>query len=109
MSPTNEKLSDELERARQYEKDIRAALRIECSDIDANDWPDDLHMADVIEKHLCRKYHWMVEQAEAERERLRDHLVKIACLNQTKGPDDYRGLDEPAAARTAREALRGKS
>lgn len=30
-------------------------LRSECEDLGAsNDWPDNLHLADVVEKHLCR-------------------------------------------------------
>lgn len=29
-----------------------AALRMVCDDWGDNDWPDDLHLADIIEKHL---------------------------------------------------------
>ena len=29
-------------------------LRIACRDHGDNDWPNDLHLADVIEKHLVR-------------------------------------------------------
>lgn len=31
-----------------------AALRTLCAEHGDNDWPDDLHLADVIEKHLGR-------------------------------------------------------
>lgn len=31
-----------------------AALRDVCGEFGDNDWPDDLHLADVIEKHLGR-------------------------------------------------------
>jgi len=31
-----------------------AALRSVCEDHGDNDWPDDLNLADVIEKHLAR-------------------------------------------------------
>jgi hypothetical protein len=31
-----------------------AALRRACRDQGDNDWPDDLHLVDVIEKHLLR-------------------------------------------------------
>jgi hypothetical protein len=31
-----------------------ALLRRLCEDLGDNDWPDDLHLADVIEKHLAR-------------------------------------------------------
>ena len=32
----------------------RAALRQICEEFGDNDWPDDLHLADVIDKHLAR-------------------------------------------------------
>lgn len=32
----------------------RRQLRIECGDLGDNDWPDNLHLSDVIEKHLAR-------------------------------------------------------
>jgi len=31
-----------------------AMLRMVCAEHGDNDWPDDLHLADVIEKHLAR-------------------------------------------------------
>lgn len=32
-----------------------ATLRHECEDLEASlDWPDNLHLSDGIEKHLCR-------------------------------------------------------
>lgn len=34
--------------------DTREALRRVCEDHGDNDWSDDLHLADVIEKHLAR-------------------------------------------------------
>ncbi len=34
-----------------------AQLRSVCEDFGDNDWPDDLHLADVIEKHLARQLH----------------------------------------------------
>jgi hypothetical protein len=51
-----ERLRDEVERLKKVLNEVRQTLRIECADIDANDWPDDLHPADVIEKYLCRTY-----------------------------------------------------
>lgn len=33
--------------------DTRAALREVCEEHGDNDWPDDLHLADVVEKHLA--------------------------------------------------------
>ena len=32
--------------------DIVAALRRVCADFGDNDWPDDAHLGDVIDKHL---------------------------------------------------------
>ncbi len=34
--------------------DVRAQLRELCAEFGDNDWPDDLHLGDVIEKHLGR-------------------------------------------------------
>jgi hypothetical protein len=34
--------------------DVLRALRLACAEVGDNDWPDDLHPADVIEKHLLR-------------------------------------------------------
>lgn len=34
-----------------------AALRILCGDFGDNDWLDDLHLADVVEKHLSKHLH----------------------------------------------------
>jgi hypothetical protein len=31
-----------------------STLRQMCADYGDNDWPDDLHLADVLEKHLAR-------------------------------------------------------
>lgn len=31
-----------------------AMLRLECAEYGDNDWPDTLHLADIIEKHLAR-------------------------------------------------------
>ncbi len=34
-----------------------AALRSLCEDFGDNDWPEDLSLADVVEKHLARHLH----------------------------------------------------
>lgn len=41
--------------------EVHRTLRLECAEVDANDWPDDLHPGDVIEKHLVRAYRAMLE------------------------------------------------
>jgi hypothetical protein len=45
---------DEVMQLRAHLDAARAMLRIECAEAGCNDWPDNLHLADVIEKHLCR-------------------------------------------------------
>lgn len=37
--------------------DAVACLRTVCEAFGDNDWPDDLHLADVIQKHLARHLH----------------------------------------------------
>lgn len=43
-----------LESALTQLADTRIALRSVCAEFGDNDWPDELHLADVIEKHLAR-------------------------------------------------------
>lgn len=40
----------------EREETIRA-LRDTCRHFGDNDWPDDLHLADVLEKHLAKHLH----------------------------------------------------
>lgn len=47
---------------------VLLVLRTECRELDANDWPVDLHPADVIEKYLVRGW-------RDENERLREALT----------------------------------
>lgn len=49
-----------------------ATLRIECAEYDDNDWPDNLHLADIIEKHLARNASEVIRR---EREKVAE-LVK---------------------------------
>jgi hypothetical protein len=42
------------DRWRLERADTVAALRSLCEEFGDNDWPDDLHLGDVIEKHLGR-------------------------------------------------------
>jgi hypothetical protein len=39
---------------RLYAKEIAAQIVIACADAGATDWPADLHLGDVVEKHLMR-------------------------------------------------------
>ena len=36
--------------------DAIAMLRMVCEDHGDNDWPDDLHLGDIIDKHLLRYF-----------------------------------------------------
>lgn len=36
---------------------VVAQIVMGCSDVDDRDWPEDLHLGDVIEKHLVRHMH----------------------------------------------------
>lgn len=51
-------------------EDARRALRELCDELGCNDWPDDLHIGDVIEKHLARHLHERRDNDESERVRL---------------------------------------
>jgi hypothetical protein len=41
--------------------DVKTALRGLCEEFGCNEWPDDLNLSDVVEKHLGRKIRDMVE------------------------------------------------
>jgi hypothetical protein len=48
-------------------------LRTVCSEFGDNDWPDNLHLADIIDKH----FYWHLNNLEEENERLIEALHKI--------------------------------
>lgn len=45
-------VEDRLHRMIAEREDAIATLRRLCDDYGDNDWPDDLHLSDVIDKHL---------------------------------------------------------
>lgn len=47
-------MEERLKRYEHHEQGTRQMLRILCDHYGDNDWADDLHFADVIEKHLIR-------------------------------------------------------
>jgi hypothetical protein len=57
-----EKRAEELE---AHQDGIRKTLRIECGELGDNGWPDELHLGDVIEKHLCRPAAARIAELEA--------------------------------------------
>src|SRR2546423_657496 len=48
----NDKDGQELNALRQEREDVVKLLRDACEEHGDNDWPDNLHLTDVIEKHL---------------------------------------------------------
>jgi hypothetical protein len=55
-----------------------AMLRIECAEYDDNDWPDTLHLADIIEKHLARSAYEAVREARERYARLEAAMRRLA-------------------------------
>ena len=47
---------------------VIAQLRIACRDYGDNDWPDNLNLADVIDKHLLRHLYENYEHEESSSE-----------------------------------------
>jgi hypothetical protein len=48
--------------------DVVQALRSLCADFGDNDWPDDLHLGDVIEKHLAPGLYARLEEGSDDTE-----------------------------------------
>lgn len=51
---------------------IRQRLRIECDELGDNTWPDDLHLAGVIDRYLCRPVRDQIQSLNEEIVHLRD-------------------------------------
>ncbi len=45
---------DDLDRLIAEREEAIAVLRDACTDFGDNDWPDNLHLSDIIDKHLIR-------------------------------------------------------
>jgi hypothetical protein len=73
-----EEVMQERDRLRREREVAVAMLRIECAEYDDNDWPDNLHLADVIEKHLARSAHEAVRKCETKRVRLEMAMRRLA-------------------------------
>jgi hypothetical protein len=89
--------------------DIVRQLRIICADYGDNDWPDNLHLGDAIEKHLARYLEKPVQdtgarlaEAEALLDKTTADLELLADWMRTHG--------RPETAKSARETcLRARS
>lgn len=62
-----EEVMQERDRLRAERAAAVTMLRVECAAYDDNDWPDNLHLADIIEKHLARSAY---EEVRVAREKL---------------------------------------
>jgi hypothetical protein len=61
----------------EHLRGLRERLRIECAELGDNDWPDDLNLADVVEKYLARPVAARITELEAENRRLREALPRF--------------------------------
>jgi hypothetical protein len=81
---------------------IRKTLRIECADLGDNDWSDDLHLGDVVEKHLGRPAQSRIAALEAENRDLREHVERLQAMDRLMAEADLpaviRGLQEDRAS-----------
>lgn len=59
----------QLEELKAERAETVAALRRVCDEFGDNDWPDELHLGDVVEKHLRRHLHSDAMERRAGRER----------------------------------------
>jgi hypothetical protein len=65
-----------------HENATRKQLRIECAELGDNDWPDDLHLADVVEKHLARPAAARIDELEEERDDARGAKERLEGENR---------------------------
>lgn len=62
------------------ELEIRLALRDLCRQYGDNDWPDDLHPVDAIEKHLVRP---MAERLDGRERTIKVLTAEVRQLRRT--------------------------
>lgn len=68
--------------------DLVASLRRLCGEHGDNDWPDNLHLPDVIEKHLMRHVaERLGRTAEQERADVIAQIDELARIAQALGPE----------------------
>lgn len=73
-----EEVMQERDRLRREREAAVAMLRVECAAYDDNDWPDNLHLADIIEKHLARSAYEEVRSARERYARLEAAMQRLA-------------------------------
>lgn len=69
--------------------DVRAQLRMLCDDFGDNDWEDDLHLADVIDKHLGDHLHGRDAEAVGIVRRLRAQFGSAMTEAQRNEVDSF--------------------
>jgi len=97
------------ERAEKHLASVRSMLRIECDAVQASEWSDDLHLADVVEKHLCRKLHYDLDAADAENRRLRAALEAAKARIQCKCWDNVMSVPRKCIHCEISDALAGQA
>lgn len=73
-----EEVMQERDRLRREREVAVAMLRIKCAAYDDNAWPDNLHLADIIEKHLARSAYEEVRSARERYARLEAAMRRLA-------------------------------
>lgn len=69
------RLAEENRALRHHLQGVRERLRIECAELGDNDWPDDLHLGDVIERHFADPAAARIAALEADLEQARRDLA----------------------------------
>jgi hypothetical protein len=75
-------LRAELRRQTVHREDVGKMLRMACEEFGDNDWPDNLHLADVLEKHLLRPIRQDLEAQEAEISALGEQVATLKAESE---------------------------
>jgi hypothetical protein len=86
----------ERDRLRREREDAVAMLRIECAEYDDNDWPDSLHLADIVEKHLARSAYVAAREARGRALRFEKALRRLAEPGGWQTPEVTNGIAKEA-------------
>jgi len=96
-------LKKEVQRLTIHREAVVKMLRMVCEEFGDNDWPDNLHQADVIEKHLIRPIRQDLQAQEAEIAALGE---QVAALREELAKNAARHWTEAVEAEYLRLAAR---
>jgi hypothetical protein len=103
-------LRAEIKRLQDHLDVTRNMLRLECAEFDDNDWPDDLHLADVVEKHLARSAWNVIHDLERERNtpmaQVKAPTNSLRAANATTRTAQARAAEAERRAERMEQALR---